>query len=294
MIGVAIGCVCLLTSCIKGDSGDCPESYPRELRFIYYGNGNTDVFPSHINSVDLYVFDEQGAYINNYTYTQGQLNALQGANLTLPQGNYTIVCWGNVTGLSTITNDNNLLDTYHLYSTPYLNREHVTDFDSLYYGKHTLAVSGGTNARDTVYFQSSHINMEVYVQGLRTAQTRAEGDPNGWFAVRSVFAGYDFDMEVTEDLTDVYPDLVDDTTGEWVMSRFRLFRFRNRNDIVLDFYNGEGELVYVLPLQDFLATHQINVEGVNEITVPIRVSFEGTNVHVSVAEWDEEVVKPVF
>lgn len=294
MVGIAFVTLCLFTACIKEDRSDCPEDILHELYFIYNGDGHTDIFESKIGSVDLFVFDGQGAYVNRYTYTQQQLAVYQGANLRLPQGDYTVVAWGNVTGLSTFVENDRSLDDYRLYSTPYLNMQTVTDFDSLYYGREPVTVTSGGDVRDTIYFRSFHIDMEVYVRGLQTAQTRAEGDPMGWVAVRSVYAGYDFEMNVTEDVTDVFPDFVYDTTGEWAMSRFSLFRFRDRNNIALDFYNGDGELVYVLSLQQFLAAHQIHVEGVNEITVSICISFNRTNVHVSVAEWDEQDVKPVF
>ncbi|MCD8081275.1 MAG: FimB/Mfa2 family fimbrial subunit [Bacteroides sp.] len=294
IVGIAFVILFLFTACIKEDRSDCPESILHELCFIYNGDGSADIFDSRIGSVDLFVFDARGAYVNSYTYTREQLAVYQGANLTLPQGDYTVVAWGNVTALSTIVDKDRSLEDARLYSTPYLNMQTVTDFDSLYYGKAPITVTSGGEVRDTVYFHSAHIDMEVYVKGLQTAQTRAQGDPNGWVAVRSVYAGYDFEMNVTADVTDVFPDFVYDTTGEWAMSRFCLFRFRDRNDIALDFYNGDGELVYVLSLQQFLAANQIHVEGVNEITVSICISFSGTDVHVSVAEWEEQDVKPVF
>ncbi len=52
-------------------------------------------------------------------------------------------------------------------------------------------------------------------------------------------------------------------------------------------------MVYSLSLSHFLADNNINVEGVNEVNIPIHVRFEGTNVHVDVMDWNSEDVDPI-
>ncbi|MCC8173774.1 MAG: FimB/Mfa2 family fimbrial subunit [Odoribacter sp.] len=292
IIGILGGCS------IKDDRNDCPEDFNYELIFLYDGNGESDIFSSKIQSVNMYIFNEEGTYVDEYTYSKSALKIFQGANITLPTGIYTVICWSNITELSTITQTNqdstHLLD-YRLFSTPYLLQETITNFDSLYYGKKTIQISQNEEKKDTVFFSSAHINMEVYVEGLSsTSFGRAVGNPRGWIEVKNVYTGYNFNKNVTGNMADMYPDFIYDSTGNIALAKFNLFRFESGNHIIIDIYDGEGNEVYSLNLQDFITTHGIQVVGINEVTIPIYIKFEGVNVNVSVADWNSNDVKPIF
>jgi len=294
-IGALVLLLFQLSGCIKEDLDDCFRDYAFRVSFIYYGDGTTDIFPSKTESVQMYVFDTEGTYVDRYTYSGTSPNAFQGITLDLEPGSYDVICWSNVTGLSEITGGEGPLEDHALYSSPYLSGDPIENFDSLYFGRQRIIIPANREGEDTVYFSSAHINMEVYVEGLpSTWASRAVEDPQGWLVVRNVFVGYDFAGQVTGEVSDMYPAFVPTTQEDMMMSRFNLFRFNNQNRILIDIYNGEGRLAYTLDLSDFLAQHNINVEGVNEITVPVYIRFTGSGkVQVSVAPWGSEIVNPI-
>ncbi|MCC8197947.1 MAG: FimB/Mfa2 family fimbrial subunit [Tannerellaceae bacterium] len=294
-IGFLVSVLFFLSGCIREDLSDCLPDFPFRLAFIYYGDGTTDIFPSKAASVQMYVFDTDGTYVDRYLYS-GDPEAFQGIIPDLEPGTYDLVCWANVTSLSEIIGGDDLLADHYLYSQSYLSGDPILDFDSLYYGRRQIVVPAHQEGKDTVFFSSAHIRMEVYLEGLSSTEVtlRAVGDAQGWLVVRHVYVGYDFMKQVTGEIADMYPVLTPTTQENIRMSRFDLFRFPNDNRILIDVYNGEGHFVYSLDVSDFLAQHHIQVDGVNELTIPIYIRFTGLgNVQVSVDPWDSEIVEPI-
>ncbi|MCD7935257.1 MAG: FimB/Mfa2 family fimbrial subunit [Tannerellaceae bacterium] len=294
-VGILVlwGVLLLVSGCIKENVDNCFRN-AYLLSFIYYGDGTADIFDSKIESVRLYVFDTDGEYVTHYSVPETELADFQGTHPELQPGEYEVVCWGNVTGLSEIIGEESSLDQHFLYSRAYRLGESITDVDSLYYGRQTIRVPQ-QEGTDTVFFRSAHIKIEVYIEGLSTtnADVRAVGDPQGWLVVNHVYTGYNFEMEVTGETAVMNPPLNRSATGEMLEAHFHVFRFGNENDISIDVYNGDGVEVYSLNLQKFMAQHEIQVEGINEVTIPIYIRFEGIYVHVSVREWDEQPVDPI-
>ncbi len=185
----------LLTGCIKEDFDNCfDEEDGFSLSFIYNGNGKTDIFGSKVKSVDIYAFDANGNYVDYWHRSKIDLDNFQGIIPGLTAGEYRFVCWANVTELSLIAHMEAALVGYRLISAPYQLGNLPADFDSLYYGTREVTIPAGLTGTDTVYFSSAHIDVEVYIEGLSTAETavRAIGDPQGWLEVTRVFASYDF------------------------------------------------------------------------------------------------------
>ncbi|MCD7930033.1 MAG: FimB/Mfa2 family fimbrial subunit [Tannerellaceae bacterium] len=292
------GMLILAPGCIKENFDDCFQG-PYEIYFLYNGNGTTDIFNSKIETVLLYVFDTDGGYVDRYAVSKAALHEFQGIRPDLQPGAYEVVCWGNVTALSEITGGEGTLEEHFLYNRIYLSGGSIVNFDSLYYGRQTIEVPVRTAGPDTVYFRSAHIKIEVYIEGLATTesevQARAMNDPQGWLTVRNVYTGYDFRMEVTGETAAMYPGWTGDSPGNQLTSRFNLFRFGDDNDILIDVYNEEGRLVYSLDLANFMSWNHITVEGINEVTIPVYLRFDGgLNVHVSVKGWESGFVDPVF
>lgn len=96
------GMLILAPGCIKENFDDCFQG-PYEIYFLYNGNGTTDIFNSKIETVQLYVFDTDGGYVDRYAVSKAALHEFQGIRPDLQPGAYEVVCWGNVTALSEIT-----------------------------------------------------------------------------------------------------------------------------------------------------------------------------------------------
>lgn len=91
-----IALTCLFTSCDKSlfdDEGDCEVTHI--VRFRYDRNLKwADAFPSEVNSVNLYVFDNAGVFVKEYI---GRGEVLSSPDyhikLDLPVGDYKFVAW---------------------------------------------------------------------------------------------------------------------------------------------------------------------------------------------------------
>ncbi|MCD8193975.1 MAG: FimB/Mfa2 family fimbrial subunit [Tannerellaceae bacterium] len=293
---VRIWSICLLgllvTGCIKEDTDDCPEGL-YQVWFLYYDEGGTSRVITEKENVHVYIFHSDGSYVNEYIRTEPELDVFQGIELDLEPGIYELVCWTNQLDLSAVTGGGGTLDEHFLYQREYLSGQPIVNFDSLYYGRKTIRVPPRIFSRDTVYFRSAHIRMEVYIEGLNQA-TRAVNDPEGWLVVRNVPVGYDFSMQLTGERSDMYPDWTDSTTSGRLVAAFNLLRFGNDNSILIDIYNRNGTRVYTINLQEFLRINNIDVEIRDDLTIPIYVRFSGPYVHLSVDEWDSEVVIPII
>jgi hypothetical protein len=92
----------LLASCIKDNIEGCE----RDIVFEYYADGDTDVFPKHVTSVNLYVFDSEDRLLEKYCrrLEQNDLKSYQGVKLSLNPGEYRFVCLGNDYDLTEVYN----------------------------------------------------------------------------------------------------------------------------------------------------------------------------------------------
>ncbi|GEM_PF-3032513 len=282
--------VLLVSGCIKENLDDCPEGLYK-VWFLYYDDGATSRVVKE--NVHVYLFHPDGSFVREYIRTEPELDVFQGIELDIEPGIYEMVCWTNQTELSAVVGAGGLLDEHFLYQSDYLSGQPIADFDSLYYGRKTIRVPPRIFGRDTIYFRSAHIRMEVYIEGLNLS-TRAVNDSNGWLAVRNVPVGYDFSMQLTSERPDMFPDWTDRTGSGRLQAAFNLLRFKNENDIIIDIYNGNGTRVYAIDLEEFLQANNIDVEIRDDLTIPIYVRFSGPYVHLSVDEWNSEVVVPIL
>ena len=74
-------------------------------------------------------------------------------------------------------------------------------------------------------------------------------------------------------------------------AKFNVLRFNNENEVYLQLHDTQtNEKLYTLQLKDFMKENDITVDGINEVTIGIRILFNGTA--VTVKPWDEEVIRP--
>lgn len=264
---------------------------PHELLFIYTGNGENDIFRSKISRVNLYVFDWEDSLTDSIFYDEESLGSFQGAYLNLPYGEYRIICWGNVNGYSEITGENNY-SSKRLYQSDYLDGGTIRNFDSLYYSSLNITIPSG-NRSDTLFFKSAHIRMEIFVEGF-DAFFDTKADATGLIEITNAYVGYDFEMNATGEKSDIYPVTITDLSEDIAFAEFNLLRFGEDNDIFINILDSDGEVRFSVNLKEFLDDNGIEIEGVNEIVIPIYIRFDDVSVSVSVADWNSNDVKPVF
>ena len=92
----------LFSSCIYENEVDCPC----EVRFVYdYNMEFADAFPSQVNDVMLFIFDDDGRFISSLQDSGPHLDAGYRMPLQLVPGHYQLVAWA---GLLTDTDCYNL------------------------------------------------------------------------------------------------------------------------------------------------------------------------------------------
>ena len=106
----------------------------------------------------------------------------------------------------------------------------------------------------------------------------------------------DFDnVPSDEERCSYHPVLAAGSDGEQTVytAEFNTLRFNDDNDIMLRLHSDETRVVaHEFPLADSLQEHNIAVEGVNEVTVPILIRF--SPIGVTIDDWDSVPVNPDF
>ncbi|MCD8071779.1 MAG: FimB/Mfa2 family fimbrial subunit [Alistipes sp.] len=280
----AAGCV--------GESYDECDTGGYNLVFYYPGNGTSDIFHSKIDHVRMLVYDSAGYMVDDSEIDRESLEQYQGIRLDLPSGHYTVVCWGNIADYSWLT-DTDPLAEGRLYQRQYIAGEVVEDFDSLYFGRRDIYIDTSILATDTLTFVSAHIGMEIHIEGYDgRITTRAQGQ--GIIELTDVSVGYNFAMELTPQTTAMYPVWETSEQNGEIHSNFKLLRFDDDTPIVINIRSSDnGQAIGSVVLGEFLRDNGIDVEGVNEITVPIYITFDEQGIRVSVDPWETEPVVPL-
>ena len=165
---LAMGCISCST--IFTDQSDCPRGV--SLRFVYdYNMEYANAFPSKVHCLSVYVFDENGRFVERYDETSDVLrDESYRMEMNLDEGTYTLLAYG---GLACPEKSFDI--------TPYTRAsEHIDDmrvnlkhdgFNSdkalhgLFYGAEQITVSHVQDfVQDTVYMLKNTNNIRVVLQ----------------------------------------------------------------------------------------------------------------------------------
>jgi hypothetical protein len=92
---VAFFLLCMfMTGCINDDLSECGVS----LHYLYTRNvDGVDKFTPEVKKVNLYIFDSDGVFLDEYQADERQLHGSNNTvKLNLPPGKYNLVTWGNL------------------------------------------------------------------------------------------------------------------------------------------------------------------------------------------------------
>lgn len=275
----------LAGGCIRENMDDCKGKVT--LRFRYVGDGTTDIFPEKIEHVTMYVYSiADGSLAAIHKYDDNALAAYQGADVMLFPGRYEVVCWGNALDETTINEGEKIA------ADGYFENTDIATNDPLYYG--TIEIEVPETLVENNYicdFVCSHVKFRVRVEGF---DQTTMGVPSLELTQLASFTDFD-NVPSDEERCSYHPVLAAGYDGEQTVytAEFNTLRFNDDNDIMLRLHSDETRVVaHEFPLADFLQEHNIAVEGVNEVTVPIRIRF--SPIGVTIDDWDSVPVNPDF
>lgn len=301
----------LLASCIKENMEGCD----RCIVFEYYADGETDVFPNHITSVSLYVFDHQNQLVepsrlggkNPIRLEQNDLKREQGITLPLNHGVYRLVGVGNDYEKTEVYNANCGEMTNITFRHPdCLNRE-VEGNDSLYLGSKLIEIDENeVYFKDVVRFYSSHLKISYTVKGYVNpnaepgASALANNDGYLDLRVKNLHHRTAFDQAHAENLAEgekvtYSPELKWNRENGDHEAYFHIMRHPADCDVEFELVDrATGEVVHTLKLAELLAGFSFALDVTKqEVLIPIEVHFRTVGVVVTIAGWTVNDVNPV-
>lgn len=84
-----------LGGCIKEDLSKCNGEFNLKFRYVKNSEG-VDKFPSEVNKLDVFVYDENDVLVGKFSDAGGHLDASYQMNLPLEPGKYKVITWGNL------------------------------------------------------------------------------------------------------------------------------------------------------------------------------------------------------
>ena len=275
----------LAGGCIRENMDDCKGKVT--LRFRYVGDGTTDIFPEKIEHVTMYVYSiADGSLAAIQKYDDNALAAYQGADVMLFPGRYEVFCWGNAVDETTINEGEKIA------ADGYFENTDIATNDPLYYG--TIEIEVPETLVENNYicdFVCSAVMCRGRVEGF---DQTTMGVPSLELTQLASFTDFD-NVPSDEERCSYHPVLAAGSDGEQTVytAEFNTLRFNDDNDIMLRLHSDETRVVaHEFPLADFLQEHNIAVEGVYEVTVPILIRF--SPIGVTIDDWDSVPVNPDF
>ena len=280
---------------IRDDRSDCSGDV--FLHFIYNGDGDTDIFPSKIMCVNMYVYStDNGTFHSEYSFDKQALDAVQGTHLMLPPGSYRIVCWGNAadrTHIHKVYDEAKVAEPVWFKSD-----EFFTGNDELYFSE--LEISVPETLRDvegTCNFECSHIDMYVQLKGFKGA-IGPDGQKADIVVAHTGLPAYTdfFNVPAQNERCEVIPEIHDDPDNEdSYILKYHVLRFSEQEETAIDIRDLEGNSILddgPISVTDFISNYGVEIDDVQEASVAIKLTLGP--VGVEVADWNIVDVKPGF
>lgn len=287
-----------LTGCFSEDYSICPpDEYANvTLHFSLKNREGIESFADNISTVDVLIYNGEGTFQDSVHVTLEELQKFQGTHLTLPAGEYRLVCWGNsgdeveMKGVRreptpTITyakiEDNRVGNTDRVYYAGNINETPTKAIDIPERLKLVVPKEGEVDAE--ALFRPAHRILTVCVQGYtedyRPANPAVElkGLPWGLNLLS-------MDRLTDEPAVDSYQMTTErEIDGErYSCSSFKVFWFEIDNSIEIEICNpATEEVVYTISLNDA-------VEGsIDNEVIEINIVFRFINgeVEIEIPNW---------
>lgn len=289
--------VFILSGCIKESLKDCPLEV--SLRFTYIPHGtNTDLFHERVQQVTLCVYRSDGTLVSTEILDKNALKNLQGTTLSLFEGEYTIMVWGNTSDTNTRIDGtmsrkdiNNIFISHPRAATS----QNIPTLDRLFFGATTIALNQREEIEThTVNLTPSTIRISLQLEGvslqpavrisnIATAFQVAKNEETGKWKMQPVEQGKNFTPEVSYDAQRQYAE-----------SMVNVPRFGADTPCMIEIINPtNGEhIVSPIAVAELIRRYNIALEGEAEIVIPIQITFETGFAKITVKGWENKPIHP--
>ena len=286
----------VLSRCIRESLEGCPLD--TLLRFTYKPRGSAaDLFGERVQRVRLCVYRPDGSIEHMQTLEKSELDRLQGVEMYLPQGNYTVVLWANASdaqtklgGFSEGETIRNLsashphaetsasiptLDRLLFAVTPLTVSEHET-------GDHTVNFSPGT-IRVSLHLDGVSVQPVVHITGMESALRPVFDETSGTWRLQSVSRNKTFQPAVAYDVTNRHANATTDIP-----------RFKADTPGMVEIIDPTtgNHIVPPISLAGLIARYHIPMEEDIEVTIPIEITFTNGHAKITIRNWENQNVKP--
>ena len=172
----------ILAAMLSGCSfGDEPFACPYNVRMEYWyaGSSTENTLPTYVDNLRQYLFDAKGNLLATITLKG---DSVAGWNGNLPDGDYTLVLWGN------LSDESNANETIQIQNENDMNMNEMTlsaqqtgippgyrgNTSRLYYGTTAFTLQNGATRRRRVYLSHAHAVLSVTVRWM-TGEPPADG-----------------------------------------------------------------------------------------------------------------------
>lgn len=302
----------LLAGCndwIYDDRSNCPPEGDNVTLLFTRMVAGSDEFRGNVLTADVMVYDESDRFITHKAVSQADLAAFRAARkdgrsgtfLTLPEGTYRIVCWGNADAHSLFENldATHTLDEALLLHTAWQAGRSDSD-DPMYYAPRMTDIDTPEiftvtvprryeSITATIDFTAAHKTVEVFIKGL-AALPEVE--------IASLAGAYDFHMHTQAGKPMCFAQTAGNVTFQgntFAGTKFHTAHFKNENTIQVHINSAaDHSTLYTVDMRQFLTDNGITLDETDHDRIQILVTFIGADVKVTVPSWANEPVKPSF
>ena len=286
---LSLSLLCLCGGCTTAEMGGCKNTV---VTFKYTGDGTTDLFGDFIANVTYFIYDAAGVQVASGRMEPADLSLYRGFQLRLGEGEYEVVCWGNLEHYCQAVNTERKDEAQVLNIAHSSGKEPQTG-DPLYYGKTTFRVDDTEGrATATVTFHSAHITIWAYTKGITDYDEKGVNRPPVFY-VGGFESRYDFECNSGGNPLSFCPETVYKEEQMISMARCEVPRFNENTTSLLKVYKqSDYKLLEVVQLEKFIADNGIEISGKEEVTIPVLFDFHGLGVEVRMPSWEEGGVQP--
>lgn len=296
----------MLSGCSFGDEPSvCP--YNVRMEYWYAGSSTGNTLPTYVDNLRQYLFDAKGNLLATITLKG---DSVAGWNGNLPDGDYTLVLWGN------LSDESNANETIQIQNENDMNMNEMTlsaqqtgippgyrgNTSRLYYGTTAFTLQNGATRRRRVYLSHAHAVLSVTVRWM-TGEPPADGifrmRLKGVPAVYGFTGGYEATIP-SGDGQYIIPRITGGITyhetraalsydGE-VIGEFVTFRYTASTHQLWSLWKDGEQIVKDLDLNLFFNKQSVNMDTNMEQEFDLLVSVYDDKIIVTQAtasDWDE-------
>lgn len=287
----------LLAACIREDRSDCRNTI---IHLEYLADGEESVIKEYVEEVNLYIFDNAGHRLRNYSMTELPDGSIK---MNLDEDEYTLVTVANASKhTSVIEGAAGQREQFYLqHPNWYQAGDVVETHDHNYIGEVKISVSNnGIEHCDTISLRSAHVNMEIEITGLDAPATRA--DIPYTLRIEQSHARINFYNQLSAMGEEtIQPTLTYDAEeGCYHTTDLALFRMDQDGVVTREtcphqvvLLDATGAELVRYSLYDYLQrfANEIDVTR-QEATIPLEIQFSQLGVEIVLPGWNIEDVNP--